>query len=389
MILSVIIVNYNVKYFLEQCLLSVKKALDGINGDGEVIVVDNHSPDGSVEYLAPGFPWVTFIANKDNAGFSRANNQALLQAKGDFILFLNPDTILPEDCFSTCLDFFREREEAGAAGLRMVDGSGLFLKESKRGFPSPWVAFCKLGGLSALFPRSRLFAGYYLGHLSAGQDHPAPILSGACLWARREALDRTGGFDERFFMYAEDIDLSHRIEKAGYRNYYIAGATILHFKGESTRKDARYIKIFYKAMSQFRRKHFTRGFPALFNGVLEVAIWFRAGITAMVKLFRPGRNGTEKKEGQKTCHKLLLRGDPETIGRLKGKLIASGNSLLAEDPDLADGIVYCEGKTFSFKDFIDILQQKQTGPASWIHAAGSSSIVGSADREGQGEMLVL
>ena len=242
MLLSIIIVNYNVKFFLEQCLCSVEKALGVM--DAEVFVVDNHSTDGSAEWLPGRFPRVRFILNTENKGFGAANNQALAMAEGKYILFLNPDTLLAEDTLTTCISFMESDVRVGAAGVRMIDGGGRFLRESGRGYPTPWVAFCKLAGLAALFPRSSLFAGYYLGHLSSGDNHPAPILSGACMFVRKEALDKMGGFDERFFLYAEDIDLSHRIEQAGYINYYIADTTVIHFKGESTFKDARYVKLF-------------------------------------------------------------------------------------------------------------------------------------------------
>ena len=279
MILSVIIVSYQVKYFLEQCLFSVEKALQGISEGTEIIVVDNNSSDGTLEYLRPRFPKVRFIALPDNQGFSRANNHGLQEAKGRYILFLNPDTILPEDACHICLSFMASTPGIGAAGVRMIDGSGQFLKESRRGFPTPWVAFCKLSGLTALFPKSRRLAGYYLGHLPERKSHPAPILSGACTWVDRAALDKAGPFDEQFFMYAEDIDLSHRIEKAGFTNYYIADTTILHFKGESTRRDARYVKQFYQAMAQFRRKHFNSIRSRLFNSLLEIAVWLRVRLT--------------------------------------------------------------------------------------------------------------
>src|SRR5882757_7760504 len=192
--LSDIIVTYRVRYFLELCLHSVQKPLQGL--DAEVFVVDNNSADGSVEYLRPLFTDVRFIANTENTGFARANNQALQLARGKYILFLNPDTILPEDFADRCLSFLQSTPDAGGLGVRMVDGSGLFLKESRRGFPSPWVAFCKLSGLTALFPRQRRFATYYLGHLPQDKTSPAPVLSGACFWVARAVLEKTGGFDE-------------------------------------------------------------------------------------------------------------------------------------------------------------------------------------------------
>jgi GT2 family glycosyltransferase len=188
--------------------------LDGANlaAQTEVIVVDNNSSDGSIAWLRPMFPFVRFIANTNNQGFAKANNQALQQCRGQYVLFLNPDTILPEDCFVQCLSFMEFHPDAGALGVRMIDGSGQYLPESKRGFPSPWVSFCKMSGLTHFFPASKLFARYYLGHLSPAETHQVDVLSGAFMWVRKEVLDKTGGFDERFFMYAEDIDLSYRIQ---------------------------------------------------------------------------------------------------------------------------------------------------------------------------------
>jgi GT2 family glycosyltransferase len=230
-LLSVIIVNYNVKYFLEQCLHSVQKAIAGI--PGEIIVVDNHSTDGSLAYLLPLFPSVQFIANAGNPGFSKANNQGWRMAKGDHILFLNPDTLLSEDCLQQSLALMEQRPDTGALGIRMVDGSGQYLPESKRGTPTPAVSFYKLSGLIRLFPKSPVFARYYLGHLSATEDHEVEVLAGAYMLVRRSVLEATSGFDERFFMYGEDVDLSYRIRQLGYKNRYLAGSSIIHFKGES------------------------------------------------------------------------------------------------------------------------------------------------------------
>jgi len=407
MILSVIIVNYNVKYFLEQCLYSVEKALQELARQAagpiplaatEVFVVDNHSSDGSIDYLRPMFPRVRFIANKDNLGFARANNQALAGAGGQNILFLNPDTILPEDFFRVCLSFIQTEPGAGALGVRMIDGSGRFLKESRRGFPSPWVAFCKLTGLTALLPHSRLFANYYLGHLDADRNHPAPILSGACMWIRREALDKAGSFDEQFFMYAEDIDLSHRIEQAGYCNYYIADTTILHFKGESTRKDARYVRLFYKAMSQFRQKHFSGGLSALFNGLMEIAIWLRAGITAMAGTLLRGRRRIPQSQKGATLQSLQtisgkektwISGDPQEATRLAALLSSRGERVLVAREQEAAEIIYCEGPAYSFKESIAALQKRDGRIPCKIHAAGSGSAVGSSSKEEQGQAIVL
>lgn len=254
--LSVIIVNYNVRLFLEQCLLSVRAAAQGL--DVEVIVVDNHSTDGSMEYLRPRFPEVIFIENKDNPGFAKANNQALQRCSGRYILLLNPDTVIGEECLRTLCTFMDVHPEAGAAGVKMIDGTGTFLPESKRSFPSPWTSFCKLSGLNRLFPHSELFSRYSLPYLNANEQHRVEVLAGAFLFVKHEVLDKTGLFDESFFMYGEDIDLSYRIVLGGYVNYYLP-VRILHYKGESTKhNDMKYIKAFYGAMLIFYRKYYPR-----------------------------------------------------------------------------------------------------------------------------------
>jgi GT2 family glycosyltransferase len=255
--LSIIIVNYNVKLLLKNCLDAVAKAVENIKA--EVIIIDNASTDGSISYLQPMFPQFRYISNTFNEGFSKANNKGLALAKGEFILFLNPDTTVPTDCFEKCIRFFRSHHDAGGLGVRMLNGNGDYLKESKRGFPTPFVSFWKLTGITGMFPRSPVFAKYYLGHLDENGDHEVDILSGAFMMVKHAVLQKTGGFDERFFMYAEDIDLSHRIKKAGFKNYYFAGTTIIHYKGASTKKDFRYVRQFYKAMSQFVKKYYGRG----------------------------------------------------------------------------------------------------------------------------------
>ncbi|MCY7310779.1 MAG: glycosyltransferase [Chitinophagaceae bacterium] len=283
--LSVIIVNFNVKHFLEQCLCSVQKAIAGM--EVEIIVVDNNSTDNSIEYLVPRFPAVRFIINKENTGFAKGCNQGLQQAKGDYILFLNPDTIVPEDCFRQCISFLQAHPDAGALGIKMLDGSGKFLKESKRAFPSPRTSLYKLFGLAKLFPHSKLFSRYHLGHLDENQNNEVDVLAGAFMMIKKEVLDKIGGFDETFFMYGEDVDLSYRIQKAGFKNYYFAGSSIIHFKGESTRKGSmNYVRMFYNAMSIFVRKHYGGSRAGIFNFLIHVAIWFRAGLSALSGFIR-------------------------------------------------------------------------------------------------------
>jgi GT2 family glycosyltransferase len=279
-VLSVIIVNYNVKHFLEQCIYSVQAAARDL--ETEIIVVDNHSSDGSMLYLPPKFPAVQFKENNENMGFAKACNQGLAMAKGRYILFLNPDTIVPEDCFVQCIQFMQSHPRAGGLGVRMIDGSGKFLKESKRSFPSPLTSLYKLFGLSRLFPHSRIFSRYHLGHLPEHSNNEVDVLAGAFMMIPREVLDKTGGFDENFFMYGEDVDLSFRIQQAGYSNYYFADSSIIHFKGESTRKGSmNYVKMFYTAMSQFVRKHYGGSRASLFTSLIHAGIWFRAGLTAI------------------------------------------------------------------------------------------------------------
>ena len=233
--LSVIIVNYNVRYFLEQCLISVFQAAEGL--EVEVIVVDNHSQDDSLEMLAREFgEKVTVIANADNPGFSAANNQGIAIAKGKHVLLLNPDTLLAADAFRKCLDFMHQHPDAGALGVYMIDGTGRYLPESKRALPTPWVSFYKIFGLASLFPCHRKFGRYHLGFLDKDQTHPVDVLSGAFMWFRKETLDHIGGLDEAFFMYGEDIDISWRVIQAGWKNYYFPEVKILHYKGESTKK---------------------------------------------------------------------------------------------------------------------------------------------------------
>jgi len=369
--LSVIIVNYNVKFFLEQCLCSVSKAVDSLNA--EVIVVDNHSTDGSHTYLQDRFPFVRFIINNGNLGFSKANNQGIQQAKGKYILFLNPDTIVPEDCFSRCIAFMQSGSEAGALGLRMIDGTGKYLKESKRGFPTAWVSFCKMSGLTSLFPKSRIFARYYLGHLSDEQNQQVNALSGAFMLVKKEVLDKTGGFDERFFMYAEDIDLSYRIQNAGYKNYYFAESTIIHFKGESTIKDPRYIHLFYTAMSQFVQKHYRGFFSWLMVGILGMVTWIKSTIAKLSQ-----KNGRCVKKP--SPEKYTLIGDDESILELSRTLHISPQ---------ADSVIYCIGNKFSYKQMIEEIDRNSGNERMFIHGKSSGSIVGSGSKNERGITIAV
>jgi len=282
--LSVIIVNYNVKYFLEQCLHSVQKAMEHTL-ETEVFVVDNNSVDGSTEMLKGKFPWVNLIENKDNKGFSVANNQAIVKSDGQYVLLLNPDTIVEEDTFAKIIDFMDAHPDAGALGIKMLDGKGNFLPESKRGLPTPRVALFKMMGLSKLFPKSAFFNHYHLGHLDKDQTHQIEVVAGAFMLLRKEALNKVGLLDETFFMYGEDIDLSYRLTQAGYKNYYFPETRIIHYKGESTKKSSlNYVFVFYKAMVIFAKKHFSPNNAQLFSFFINLVIYFRGFVAIAYRL---------------------------------------------------------------------------------------------------------
>lgn len=297
--ISIVIVNYRVKYFLEQALRSVRAALTAHPMEAEIFVVDNHSQDDSLDYLAPRFPEVRFIANTENVGFARANNQAMELATGQYVLLLNPDTVVAEDTLHEVCQFMDSHPDAGGVGVKMLDGNGRFLPESKRGFPTPWVSFCKIFGLSALFPHSRLFGRYHLKYLSPDECHQIDILSGAFMFMRRATLDKSGLLDESFFMYGEDIDLSYRLVLAGYHNYYLP-TPIIHYKGESTKKGSlRYVRIFYEAMLIFFEKHYPHYSKGYYLAV-KFSIFFRALLAAahriVLRPFRRRQGEGDKRE---------------------------------------------------------------------------------------------
>ncbi len=283
--LSIIIVNYNVKYFLEQCLHSVERA----SGDlpSEVFVVDNNSVDGSCAMVQEKFPDVNLIRNDHNLGFSAANNQAVKKSTGRYVLLLNPDTVIEEDTLIKCVAYMDEHPDSGGLGVKMIDGKGDFLPESKRSLPTPRVAFYKIFGLSRLFPRSRIFGKYHLGYLDKDQIHPVEILSGAFMMLRKSALDEVGLLDEDFFMYGEDIDMSYRLLNAGYKNIYYPETTIIHYKGESTKKGSlNYVLTFYKAMIKFARKHFSKKMAKSYAAIINLAVYFRAVLALFRRFLR-------------------------------------------------------------------------------------------------------
>jgi len=270
--LSIIIVNYNVKEFLQNLVHSLQKAVSIINH--EIIVVDNASDDGSVEFIREKFPQITLIVNQTNLGFSKANNAALKIAKGKFILLINPDTIVSEDTITKMIEFLNEHPDAGLAGCKILNPDGSLQLACRRSFPGPWTSFCKVTGLSTLFPKSKLFAKYNLTYLDENSTYEVDAISGSFMMMKREAYEKVGGFDEQFFMYGEDLDLCYRIQKNGYKVYYYPGTQIIHYKGESTKRSSLdETNIFYDAMHLFVKKHFSSFYLA--EIILRSAIGFR------------------------------------------------------------------------------------------------------------------
>ena len=263
--LSVIILNYNVRYFLEQCVVSVQKAL--INLDAEIIVVDNNSSDDSCEMMKQLFPDIKLIENPVNVGFPKGNNIAVAEAKGEYICILNPDTVVAEDTFEKILKFLIPdfKSEIGIVGCKLIDGTGNFLPESKRGVPTPWVAFTKIFGLYKI---STSFGKYYAQHLTENQSGKVDILVGAFMVLKRDLYLQVGGFDENCFMYSDDIDLSYMIQKLGKENFYFHETSVIHYKGESTVRDEKYLKRFREAMQFFYKKHFKKS--VIFDVMMQV-----------------------------------------------------------------------------------------------------------------------
>jgi len=403
--LSVIIVNYNVRYFLEQCLHSVIRASAG--WAVEILVVDNHSTDGSKNYLPQRFPTVSFTWLDKNLGFSKANNLALKEATGKYILFLNPDTILPENCFDKALTFMNARPNAGAIGVRMLDGAGFYLRESKRSFPSARASFFKMSGLSALFPDSPVFSAYYAAHIAEEGDHEVDVVAGAFMMISRECLEKVQGFDEDYFMYGEDIDLSYRILKAGYKNYYVSSISIIHFKGESTKKYSKgYVKSFYGAMQLFVKKHYEQKKITRFLISTSISV---GGLFSSAR--RSGKKVLKKQESRFSgmSQVAVVAGQKrfeESIGLLRyakkpfiirGRIALNKFDIgihLGELKDLAeltrkyelDDLVFCEGP-MAFSEIIDAIRTHRGKLDFFIQAEGSDSIVGSNNKNENGVVI--
>jgi GT2 family glycosyltransferase len=371
--LSVIIVNYNVCYFLEQCLYTVLQATKGITA--EIIVVDNASSDDTRILLPREFPTVRFIWNEDNPGFGKANNQALALSAGEYIVLLNPDTLVPQNLFSTCLAFLADHPDAGAVGMRMYDGKGSYLPESKRGFPGAATSFFKLSGLIHFFPRNATISRYYLGQLSPDEVHPVEVLAGAFMIFRRQVYERVGGFDEDFFMYGEDIDLSYRISLAGFTNYYLPFPGIVHFKGESTPHNPAARRHFYEAMEIFVRKYYPK--QSFFKrAMMRFAIKSGELVSRIANRKTPATNRIIKASWR-------ISGD-----RISSLEIQQLSAEVQIDPNEKDRVIYALGKEFGMQEVLE--SWRPAGPPEYMrfHGEGTSCIVGSDDKNGSGDALV-
>lgn len=368
--LTVVIVNYNVKTYLAQCLHSVSRAIRGLSA--EVIVVDNASTDGSVEELSAAYPWVKFIPNTDNRGFSCANNQAIRESASDYVLLLNPDTVVGEEVLEACVAFMDSHPDAGGVGVRMLKDDGSFAWESRRGVPTLMTSFYKMVGLCSLFPQSRIFGKYYMRYLDENEVNRIDIISGAYMMLRRSALDEVGLLDETFFMYGEDIDLSYRILKAGYNNYFLP-SRILHYKGESTVKSSyRYVHTFYQAMELFFNKHYSH-YSLLLKLPIKLAIWGRAMLAYLGNQFK------HRQENSQTLYPIncIVIGNPEATEQVRAILtehygnckhtyingnsdsLSQGHHTQGIDLSSYDTVVYDTG-AYSYGTILKLLSQEGT-----------------------------
>ena len=366
--LSVVIVSYNVSHYLLQCLDSLQRALRGI--DGEVIVVDNHSRDNSVALVHQAHPEVKVIENLHNLGFSKANNIALRQAKGEYALLLNPDTIVADNTIRDCIAFLDLHPDAGAAGVMMLNADGTVAPESRRGVPTPLTSFYKLSGLCRMFPRSPRFGRYYLGHLPWQTPQQIDIVSGAFCMLRRSVLDKVGLLDEDYFMYGEDIDLSYRILKQGATNWYLP-YPILHYKGESTQKSSfRYVHVFYQAMLIFFRKHFSH-LGLLVTLPIKTAIWFKALVALVAMLTNRMRRSLGFVDRHSDCSSFQYlcfgsRSMVSSCGEILGKHGLRWSSYDSSDPiyinkvataQTEPSVIVLDPQRFSFAAMLSIMRQ--------------------------------
>lgn len=384
--LSIIILNYNVRYFLEQCVLSVEEAITTI--DAEIIVVDNNSSDDSVLMMQEKFPDIKLIQNKENFGFPKGNNIGFRQAKGKYVCILNPDTVVEEDTFTKILAFAERQNNLGIIGCKLIDGTGNFLPESKRGIPTPWVSFTKIFGLYKIFPKSKLFNQYYAQHLSQNESGKVDILVGAFMFLESSLYEELNGFDENCFMYADDIDLSYRALLKKKDNFYFHETTVLHYKGESTAKDQKYMKRFQEGMNFFYEKHFKKSI--FFSFFIQIGIWF----FSLIKMFQK-KNTVQPKpeivffysENDKLSEKLavVLKNKVRFIKFPQEKLV---NSCLVFAGKKIEIIL--DNEFISFRKCIKIIETLKDKKVTFkILPKNANFIIGSNSKNDRGEILEI
>jgi len=370
--LSVIILNYNVRYFLEQCVLSVQKALLTI--DGEIIVIDNSSLDDSCEMMKQLFPNVKLIENKDNLGFSKGNNLGVAQAKGEYICILNPDTVVAEDTFSKILNTKNWQLNTGIIGCKLIDGTGNFLPESKRGIPTPWVSFTKIFGLYKL---SNIFGKYYAQHLTENQSGKVGILVGAFMVMQRELYNEIGGFDENCFMYSDDIDLSYMVLQKGKYNYYFHETSVIHYKGESTVRDEKYMKRFQEAMQFFYKKHFKKSF------VFDFFMRIGAMVFSLIK------KNQSKEVTREIDEYIIFSKNSLQLNLNKKETILNDFSRFKNDLNTSLEIIF-DTNSFSFKEIIDFMNCNKSKNLTFKNYISKSNfIIGSNNSIDRGEIIIL
>jgi GT2 family glycosyltransferase len=375
--LSVIILNYNVRYFLEQCVLSVQEALSNI--DGEIIVVDNNSSDDSCHMMKNRFPEIKLIKNKSNLGFPKGNNIGVAEAKGEFICILNPDTVVAQDTFEKILAFAKRQSNLGIVGCKLIDGTGNFLPESKRGIPTPWVAFTKITGLYHFFSKYKLFNQYYAQNLNENESGKVDILVGAFMVMKRDFYIDLNGFDENCFMYSDDIDLSYRSLLKGKSNYYFHETSVIHYKGESTVKDKLYMKRFQEAMHFFYKKHFK--VSLFFSLFMKIGIVF----FSLVKAFQ----GTSK-PNPKPIQYFFVSEDENMKNKLENAL---GKPILFLDKSNTfrnrTEIIFDQAY-FGFSNCIDFMESNKNKFLTFkILPKNTTFIIGSNNNRSRGEMIII
>ena len=383
--LTVIILNYNVRYFLEQCVLSVQDALQHI--EGEIIVVDNNSTDDSCQMMKTRFPQIKLIENKENTGFPKGNNIGVAEAKGEYICILNPDTVVAEDTFEKILNTKNWQLNTGIIGCKLIDGTGNFLPESKRCIPTPWVAFTKIFGLYKIFPKTKIFNQYYAQHLTENQSGNVEILVGAFMLMKRELYNEVGGFDKNCFMYSDDIDLSYMILKKGKWNYYFAETIVIHYKGESTLKDGTYMKRFQEAMDYFYAKHFKKS--SFFSVFMKVGSFF----FAFLKKNKAGVSNRKIDNYILISENELLK---EKLEKLLGKNVKRlSSSFKNELPSLLKGInsnieIIFDQNDLTFSTIISAMEFYKSEKVTFkIIPNQSNFMIGSNSSNDRGEVVLI